>query len=160
MRSLGQSFKRTERKAAFDNLSKSPQTIVSRLARATAVTAGPFLGGAGLGGYFGVAALGMLTFFIDPLGVRPYSRNAEVLAGIVGSVVGGLLGPLVVWTAPRKVPVWRTFAHTAGGAVLGGIAFFWWNGNPSHCVGGALLGAVAGALVLRLRMRSRPDTSR
>ncbi len=79
---------------------------------------GFLLGGAGLGGYFGVAALGIVTFFIDPLGIRRYSRDAKVLASIVGSVAGGLLGPLVVWTSLRAVPMWRTFAYTAGGAMV------------------------------------------
>jgi hypothetical protein len=132
---------------------------MTRIARSAAVTAGLFLGGSVLGANFGVAALGIVTFFIDPLGILPYSRDAEVLANIVGSVVGGLLGPLVVWTAPRAVPVWRTFAYTAGGAIVGALASLLWTENPARS-GGALLGAVAGALVLILRLRTRPDSPR
>ncbi|QJR37159.1 hypothetical protein [Gemmatimonas groenlandica] len=132
---------------------------MAKIARSAAVTAGLIVGGAALGGYFGMYLLGILEFFMHPVRGIPQAWQVQWLASVVGAVVGGLVGPLVVWTRLRDVPVWRTVAHTGGGALVGGALAFWGSSwNPILALEGATLGVIAGALVLRLRMRARTDS--
>lgn len=127
-----------------------------KVLRDGAVATGLIVGGSGLGGAFGLTLLGTFGFVIDRFIGVPVGWKAHALANVVGSVAGGLLGPLLAWTALAELPLRRTCAHTVGGALLGGVVgFAWSNWNPALLVGGATLGMIVGALELRLRMRTR-----
>jgi len=131
---------------------------MAKIARSAAVTVGLIVGGAGLGGYFGMMLLGFLGFFMHPLRDVPPAWQAQWLAIVVGAVVGGLLGPLVVWTGLRDVPVWRTVTHRGGGALVGGGLASWYSSwDPRLALEGATLGVIVGTLALRLRGKARTD---
>jgi hypothetical protein len=121
------------------------------------ITLGLLAAGACVGGGIGVGLLGVFALAIDGPGGFPYVWDAFVLAGVVGALLGALLGPLIAWLALRDVPLWRVFAETAIGAVVGGAAGFVGSGfHPIIAVGAAALGVVGAAVRLRVRTRQLP----
>lgn len=74
---------------------------VEKVARLAAVMAGLIVGGAGLGALFGRILLDSLGFFMHPLHDVSQSWQSQILAITVGTIVGGALGPLIVWNRKR-----------------------------------------------------------
>lgn len=123
--------------------------------RVIVVTLALLVAGSLLGGAIGVGLLGVFALVVDGPGGFPYAWEAFALSGVVGATLGALIGPALAWTALRDVPLWRVFAETATGAVIGGAAGFLGSGlNPLVAVGTATLGGLGAAL--RLRSRTRP----
>lgn len=71
------------------------------------------------GGIFGLALtrLGKIVSGAPPASLANYLWNAAVFA-----VLGGIVSPLVSWSALRCVPVWRTLAEPLAYAIAGGAA--------------------------------------
>jgi hypothetical protein len=124
-------------------------------ARVVGVTAALLVCGAVLGAL--AAVLGAwLTFrlTVTPL----YSLPACIVAAGTGAVLGGALFPAAYWLLLRRVPLGLALPGTLLGTVAGGVAggvFAWRLGYDTTLVvtpvGGAVLGFVLAAILLRLR---------
>lgn len=77
------------------------------------------LGGALAGAAFGVilTRLGKIAAGAPPATLANYAWNAAVFG-----VMGGIVSPIVSWSALRRVPLWRTVAEPLAFAVAGGVA--------------------------------------
>ena len=108
-----------------------------------------------MGGALGVGLLAAFGLVADGPGGFPYVWDAFIVAGVLGTLLGGVLAPLAGWLFLRHVPFSHVFAGTATGTAVGaGIGLFASGLDPLVAVGGAVTG-FALAIVL-LRVRSRP----
>jgi hypothetical protein len=109
-------------------------------------------GGAAAGAVFGLALtpLGKIVAGAPPADLANYLWNAGAF-GLIGAV----LAPAAIWSALRRVPLWRTIAEPLVGAVAGaGIGVLLGSGAAFLLL--APLGAAAA--IARLQLAHRPRT--
>ncbi|HVA56400.1 MAG: hypothetical protein WBQ26_09650 [Gemmatimonadaceae bacterium] len=113
------------------------------------ITLGLIVAGALAGAMVGVGitVLGKIVAGAPPADAANYRWNATVFG-----VLGACVGPLVTWSALRRVPLWRTITEPLVGALVGaGIGTLLGSGVLFLLL--TPLGA--GAAVLRLERRHR-----
>lgn len=131
-------------------------------ARVVGVTAALLVCGALLGALAAVVGAWLaFRLTVVPL----YSLAAYIVAAGVGAVLGGVLLPAACWLLLRRVPLGLALLGTLLGTVAGGVAgsvFAWRLGYDTILVvapvGGAVLGFLQSATLLRLRF-SAPRTT-
>lgn len=83
---------------------------------------------------------------------------------LVGAPLGALSGPVLGWLLLRRVPVKRTLLYAPIGSLLGSLAglLVGWLRGPiadgvgiAYLVGGAVVGVVLAAVVLKARFENR-----
>jgi hypothetical protein len=124
--------------------------------RAAGVTAGFVAAGAVAGST--AAVLSLIPLW---LGLTPLPRNfiqgwsLVVIAG-VGAVCGAVVTPILGWLVIERTGFWRSVLALLSGAVLGEniAALLLWSLQTDVLILGALLGALATTLIIRLRQRA------
>lgn len=81
--------------------------------------AGLTVSGVVAGAVFGLVLtrLGKIVAGAPPASLANYAWNAAVFA-----LLGGIVSPIVSWSALRRVPVWRTVVEPLAYAIAGGAA--------------------------------------
>ena len=125
---------------------------MTRTGRIVGVTLG--LVGAGL--IFGALAGGAAFAAVTALAGEKLSGEAFAIGAFFGAPLGAVTAPLLSWLLLRHVPIGRMFMVCSIGTAIGGIAG-WFATTTGDIVlnslGGAFLGCVMAALVLRLRLQ-------
>jgi hypothetical protein len=78
---------------------------------------------AGIGALSGAVAALVLTFLGNVISGYPIKPGASVYAWNVGvfAILGAVLGPPLVWSMLRRVPLWRTLTEPALAGVIGSV---------------------------------------
>jgi len=85
------------------------------------------LGVIAVSAFAGAIAGGLVTFVLDILiFARPSIDSLDVYGygAAIGATLGAVLGPTAAFGFLRRTPIWRVFAETATGAVVGGVLGF------------------------------------
>lgn len=91
------------------------------LKRIAVVTLGLIATGAVLGAAAGVVVAVLVVAMIQgPSGIPSMGRFYGV-AALGGAAIGAVLGPAASFTMLRRAPLWRVFAETTLGTVLGAL---------------------------------------
>jgi hypothetical protein len=138
------------------------------LRRALIITLGLVAAGALVGALCGIIALVPIPIlhwlrpspddgFVSAKELAPYAATA-------GAAIGAVLGPALAWGLLRHVALWRVVVMPLIGTLFGVIMGWfvarnaWIPGIPA-IIGTAMLGLIAGALVLRWSTRSTVHVS-
>ncbi|HEU4994147.1 MAG TPA: hypothetical protein VFT29_04980 [Gemmatimonadaceae bacterium] len=125
------------------------------------VVGGLAVGGAVVGALTGmVVAASILALMEGPRAiVEPGIGEVYGIAASVGSACGAVLAPVASFTFMRHVPLWRIFAETALGTVIGGVIALRLNMDIYAAVGVAALGFLAAGARLAISHRKRPSAA-
>ena len=116
------------------------------------MTFGLAVAGGVVGVVLGAGLLAVFGLLIDGWGGFPYMWDAFVVAGAVGTLLGGVLAPLAGWLFLRHVPFSCVFGSTAVGTALGASTGLLASSlDPVSAVGGAIAGFALSVVTVRLR---------
>lgn len=127
---------------------------MSRAGRIVAVTAGLTGAGAVVGTLAGGLALAVSFWLTE----KVWMWGSFYLAAWVGAPLGAVTAPLLSWLLLRRVSLGRMFAACAAGTIVGGVTG--WVTIPkggdevTSGLGGALIGCMVAAVLLRHRLEA------
>ena len=130
--------------------------------RVVIVTLGLALAGMAAGGL--TAILFVAVFNLLTTGHVPVDVAIVVAPGAIGGALGLIIGPVLAWTLMRSVPIGLAILSSSIGAGLGAaIGYALGQLNPgvggAGILGGAVVGALGGALAARHRWSRSPSSS-
>ena len=129
-----------------------------KLWRFAAVIGGLALTGAVVGAVTGMCVAAVFLFVLQ--GFRGVlSGGAYPFAAAVGAACGSVLTPVASMAFMRHVPIWRLFAETAVGTLIGGVIGFQLSGHFYTAIGIAVSGfLLAGARLALVQKRASATT--
>lgn len=128
--------------------------------RIATVVAGLSAAGAFVGALTGMGVAAVILVMID--GPSEFLTETDVYryAASIGGVCGALLAPIASMAFMRHVPLWRLFAETAVGTLIGGVVGLRLTDNLYSAIAIAVVGFLAAGIRLAHAFRRRsPDSS-
>jgi hypothetical protein len=135
--------------ATIDSLVDGGSLQSSKLLLAVAQVA---TGGVACGALAGFTLLATLIVFTPGAPIVGAIPAGILFGGTFGAACGALLAPALGFWLFRDVPLWRLYAYSTVGTVLGGLLAALVGSGP---IVGAFAGLAAGLTLLRVRTRFR-----